>query len=325
MGERNVVMNEFLSDRARFADLINAGIFKGRQIVKPEELTELDTSARRYEREGKKNRYYEYTRDQLKCWKCGNSQIVFGIEPEESVQYALPIKYLKYDSIQYQRNYRDIAKEHRKKKDLSSEVFISQFTHADRLMPVITLGVYCGDRKWEAPRSLHEILDLECLPAGIKEYVESCCPDYPVNLLDINELVTSDIFVTDLREVFGFLMRKDNKEELKRYVSENEYFRYMPEDAYHVITVLSGMKKLEIKKEDNQTEGGVDMCNALEEMMQEARMEGMQLGRKQGIERGVLKINQLNARLASEGRVQDIIRAAGDLEFQKELCERYGI
>lgn len=50
MGERNVVMNEFLSDRARFADLINAGIFKGRQIVKPEELTELDTSARRYER-----------------------------------------------------------------------------------------------------------------------------------------------------------------------------------------------------------------------------------------------------------------------------------
>ena len=320
MGERNVVMNEFLSDRERFADLINAGIFKGKQIVKPEELTELDTSARRFEREEKKNRYYEYARDQLKCWKCGNSQIVFGIEPEESVQYALPVKYMKYDSIQYQKNYRDIAKEHRKKKDLSTQDFISQFTDADRLMPVVTLGVYCGGRRWDAPQSLHEILDLARLPEGIREYVENSCPDYPINLLDINELESSDIFVTDLREVFGFLMRKDNKEELRRYVSENEYFCHMREDAYHVVTVLSGMNNLALKEEDNQTEGGVNMCNALEEMMQDARMEGMQLGMER-----INKINSLNIRLASEGKVQDIIRAASDLEFQEKLCERYGI
>lgn len=111
------------------------------------------------------------------------------------------------------------------------------------------------------------------------------------------------MFVTDLREVFGFLMRQKDKKKLRQYVNTNEYFRHMRKDAYNVIVALSGIEDLKIKVEDQQTEGGVE----------------------KGMGQGMERINRLNLQLVAEGRTQDMIRAAGDFVFQAKLMRKYGI
>ena len=42
MGKRDEYQYDYLDDNVRFADQINGALFKGRQVVKPEELEPAD-------------------------------------------------------------------------------------------------------------------------------------------------------------------------------------------------------------------------------------------------------------------------------------------
>ena len=59
----------------------------------------------------------------------------------------------------------------------------------------------------------------------------------------------------------------------------------------------------------------------LEEMMREERQEGRQEGRLEGQER----INQLNRLLSEEKRMDDIIKAAIDSEYQEKLFKEFNL
>ncbi|MCM1244063.1 MAG: hypothetical protein NC293_00280, partial [Roseburia sp.] len=149
--------------------------------------------------------------------------------------------------------------------------------------------------------------------------------DFHVNLWDIHKMGTSDVFRTDLREVFGFLKCQDDKEALEQYVKENEAFRHLPEDAYDVVAVYSGSQELEIHKEEYEMEEGFDMCLAIQEMIEDGRMEGRREGRQEGREEGISAMNELIHCLVAEGRTEDLLRSSQDAVFQKKLMEEYGI
>ena len=57
-----------------------------------------------------------------------------------------------YDALQYDKQVKRAAQRHRQDKDKPTrDEFLSGFTKEDRLTPVITLVVYFGDQKWDAP------------------------------------------------------------------------------------------------------------------------------------------------------------------------------
>ncbi len=64
---------------------------------------------------------------------------------------------------------------------------------------------------------------------------------------------------------------------MKVYCRENEKrFQEMEEETYDVISVMINHRKLEIYKEGNRVEGGrVNMCKALNEMMEDSRRDGI--------------------------------------------------
>ena len=43
MGKANNVLNNYLSDKRRFADLINATVYNGRQVIHPEKLRQISS------------------------------------------------------------------------------------------------------------------------------------------------------------------------------------------------------------------------------------------------------------------------------------------
>jgi hypothetical protein len=53
--------------------------------------------------------------------------------------------------------------------------------------------------------------------------------------------------------------------------------------------------------------------------------EVMELFREDGIKKGENRINDLNSRLVAENRMDDLVRATKDPEYQKQLMKEFGI
>lgn len=116
LGKKNIVWNDYISQNERFADFFNGVVFHGHQVVLSEDLTPLDSKL--WRREQEKNSYNEYIRDTVKLWKHRDKKYILSLEPEESPHYALPVKYMNYESVQYDRQYKESMKAHRKSRDL---------------------------------------------------------------------------------------------------------------------------------------------------------------------------------------------------------------
>lgn len=67
------------------------------------------------------------------------------------------------------------------------------------------------------------------------------------------------------------------------------------------------------------------MCKALEELMKDEleakKNEGQEIGIKQGKER----VNELTLKLSALGRIEDILKAASDEEYQEQLFREFGL
>ncbi len=48
MGKQDIALKSYFKNNDRFADLINTGIYNGIQVVKPDDLEELDTDSSLY-------------------------------------------------------------------------------------------------------------------------------------------------------------------------------------------------------------------------------------------------------------------------------------
>lgn len=311
MGKKNVIFNTYISQNDRFADLFNGIIFRGRQIVRPDALTELDSKA--WRNEGQKASCHEYLRDHVKLWHYCGKKIILGLEPEENVHFALPVKYMNYESIQYDKEYKRILRKHRKKKDLVAKEYLSGFSQTDQLTPIITLSIYLGNQDWQGYSRLSDLTKLQESPLEIQNEMKQFCNDFHTNLFDIHSLESSDIFVTDLREVLGFLAYQNNKSALQKMMEENINFQHLKEDAYEVIAAYGNTKELKIRKQEFDNKEGFDMCLAIKEMIADGKAEGM------------AQINKLTQYLLEDGRMDDLRRSIQDEAYQSKLMEEYGI
>ncbi len=66
-------------------------------------------------------------------------------------------------------------------------------------------------------------------------------------------------------------------------------------------------------------DGKINMCKAIMDWMEESRKEGKEEGREEGILMEAERINQLNLLLSEQGRMDDLVRAAKDREYQERL------
>ncbi len=165
MGEIDKKTKEYLSHKDVFADLFNYALYDGSQVIKPDDLSELDPveiagledldgeetdfakSANASDRTG------EVVRDIAGLW-CSRrddsaAYLIFGIEIQKNVHYAMPVRCAVYDSMNYAGQIKKTDRSNRqlrldKKISLSGDEFISGFRKKDRLIPVITLTVYLG-------------------------------------------------------------------------------------------------------------------------------------------------------------------------------------
>ena len=124
------------------------------------------------------------------------------------------------------------AQKHRRGKDkLTGEEFLSGFTKEDHLIPVITLVVYFGSEKWDAPRSVHQMFGQT--DQTYDEQLLSFVPDYKINLLEPAALREEDLakFTSDFGRVMEFLQRTNDKQRRNKLLQEGSPFEKISTSA----------------------------------------------------------------------------------------------
>lgn len=63
----------------------------------------------------------------------------------------------------------------------------------------------------------------------------------------------------------------------------------------------------------------------LEEGIEKGIEKGMEQGIEEGVKQGQGRVNTLIVKLAESGRMEDIVRAASDREYQDNLFREFGL
>ena len=178
IGAIDAITKAYIRKNEVFADAFNYFMYDGVQVIQPECLKELDSTEIAIllnEKDTKDKKAvqveaHQKYRDILKSaaiMEDGHTAyILLGIENQTDVNYAMPVRNMLYDALQYTKQVSEIADVHRRKKENSSHKsvshaeFISGFYKSDRLIPVITLVIYFNAGEWDGPRSLLDMMEI---------------------------------------------------------------------------------------------------------------------------------------------------------------------
>ena len=275
MGKPNIVTKRYMQDNARFADICNFYFFDGQQIIKPEDLVEKDITELALPKELERVKAVEKFRDVLRgcCVKAagGITYLVVGIENQSDIHYAMVVRNMLYDALNYSSQVEDCAKQHRKDKDVKGAEFLSGFAKEDKLVPVVTLTIYWNTGNWDGARSLHEMLDIN--DKNILNYVT----DYKLNLIVPEEIKDFNKFKTELGPLLEFINEAASGKKLINALKEKgAKWENLSEEAIDLLNICLDAK---LKVKSNSMEGAGSVCKGIEEAMEIMRAEGKAEGK----------------------------------------------
>lgn len=294
MGAADTVTKAYMRENTIFADAFNYLIYGGRRVIDPNSLKELDTTEIALPfGDDKTDEAVQKYRDILKSAVIKEDKdaayVLLGIENQTDIHYAMPVRNLIYDALQYGKQVSDVSAKHRKESGNGHNrgEYLSGFYKEDRLTPVITLVVHFGADAWDGPLSLHEMMSVD------KPEIMQMVPDYQIQLIDPARMKPEDLmkFETSLREVMGYIKYSKDKEGMRTYMAGNS--RTMLERT--AAQVIKAITNTPIEIPEGLEE--VNVCEAIEEMMKDSKAEGKLDAFAGLVKDGLLSVKDAAARL----------------------------
>lgn len=126
MGKPDEYQFDYLDDNVRFADQVNGALFKGRQIVKPDELEPADAQAVYLGKESGVRENFKIIMDKARIWRRSLIHIL-AVENQTYVDYRMVLRNMILESLSYHKQWKQKKAIHDKKKDLKkgSDEFLS--------------------------------------------------------------------------------------------------------------------------------------------------------------------------------------------------------
>lgn len=274
--DADTAAKQFWRNNERFADLFNAVLFQGREVIKPELLQEKEADVSTsipYKKHYQKIKGYQ---DVVKNYQ-GAELVILGIENQMSIHYAMPLRCRLYEDLDYLKECRALTGLHKEIRDLKgSDEFLSGIKKEDRLHMSLHIVIYYGEDEWDGPETLSEMI-------AIPQEFRSLFQDYRMNLVSIinkenekllfrNESVRN--LMTQLR-----LLYEGDWEEIYRQNA------FLDQDTATLLAAVAGSENL--KKVIGEKKGGIQMCTAINNLEKKFRSIGLQEGMQQGIKQGI--------------------------------------
>lgn len=293
VGKIDAESRKYLSVNQIFADAFNYLIYDGDQVILPEKLRTVDTTEIAIPYGNNSRVPVQKYRDTMKIWAAMEDEyavyVLLGGEAQSHVHYAMPVKDMLYDALNYaaqvdeaRRSYRKKAgvdktginnavdrgelvfEENQLKIRLTAEEFLSGFRKGDKLIPVITAVIYFGPEKWDGPTSIREMVKVP------DKRMLRAIPDYFINLIAPAEIDDGDFdkFHTDL----GFAMKviKHQKDDAVEIIKATDHRKIDRNTAEFLNTVAN----LNLVYDEAEEEVAVDMCKAMEDYTKKTEIIG---------------------------------------------------
>ena len=278
--QKDVSLKTFWRNNEHFADLFNATVFNGKQVLKPNKLTEMDTDVSATIQSKSYNESITRNRDVVKKMSDGVEFNILGLEIQDKTHYAMPLRTMTYDALGYIKEYNDIKKHHKLNKDSfsSHEEFLSGINKSDRFHPIITLVLYYGESLWDGPTCLSDMM--VSMPDNIKAYFS----DYKLNLVQILDSDKYTFYNEDVRDVFNIARSIYNKD-IDSIFSEYKT-RNVDNEVIKLISVLTATPQIMNLCKPNEQGGKVNMCKAMEELKAEWQGES----KKEEVQKAIISM-----------------------------------
>ena len=311
----DVILKDFWRQNERFADLFNAVIFRGKQIIKPEDLTERDTDMSGIIQFKDYRKTLERTRDVVKKMAYGVEFAVLGIESQQKIHYAMPLRTMLYDSLGYLKEYQEITRIRKAERGkMTEDEFLSKMRKEDRLHPIISIVLYYSEKSWDGPMCLKDMI------VEMPEEMERIFSDYKMNLVQIRESEQYTFHNEEVRAVFE-ISREIFNGNLDKI---NEKYRdrdLTPE----LITVIGKITDSAELVRQGKIEEVANMCTALEkwekENIERGTKRGIEIGTSRGIEIGTNKgIAKMVLTLLNKGKTVE--ETADGLDLTEEYVRK---
>lgn len=267
MGRKDIADRLYFSDCQRFAELMNAVLYHGENVLLPENLSLI---RRKYP--SMSSASGERERDIL--MEDISQNICYGMEIENESDYSMPERVVSYDISDYEYQIREIDKGHRERKDYRCyRERKSRMKEEDTLLPTVTVVLYLGEGHWKGRRRLTQMFRLS---ARSRKLLGNYLFDYDFPLLEA-DCVDPEDYKTDLKEFFQAIQCRSNKAKL-RELFRTETFRHLGPETEQVIARHLHVERLAHKMEKE----GLSMCKAFDDLADELLQEGKTAGLKEG-------------------------------------------
>ena len=285
MGKIDIAAKSYFSDLDRFADIFNFWIYDGENIIQPSDLTEMDTTEIALPYGNAAKTPIQKFRDVLKLYTAMQDSraiyLVLGLEAEAKTNYAMVVKNMLYDAMNYSKQVASAAASHRTDAEAkpTSDEFLSGFWKEDRLVPVMTLVVNISGKAWDGAKSLHDMFALT--DKRFLTYI----PNYRLNLLSPDQIDEQDF--GKFRTGFGTAMQfiKHQHDDSMDWMKDQSRFERVDRPTAEFIQTATGTK-MQFDERDEV----INMCRAWENSMNQAKNDGIQQGIGQGKVDAVLNV-----------------------------------
>ncbi len=251
-----------------FADIFNVLLFEN-DVVKEDHLESGPTESVYKTAQGKAA---GQGRDILKKYKENQLCICsFGIENQTTADFAMPVRVMGYDYGSYK----------------------GMLANSKSISPVTTIVLNFGDTRWNAAKSLHEMMKL---PDELKPYVEN----YKIRVYDIAFLSDNVIekFTSDFKVIARFFKEKrlGRIDSLKKSDMKICHVGAVL-DFFSVFTKDNRYREAFTEKfrQSEQKGAMINMCEILQSLIDEGIAEGLSQGLLQGLSACVAALKMTGA------------------------------
>ena len=261
--KQDKILRGFFKVKAHFADIINAMLFEGKDIIHADELLLCDSDETIYFVYENRINVMERRRDILMHATVNGIPVYIGLEIQSTINYSMPYRLLLYDTMTYHLQYKLIDRDHR-------EHF--------RPMGVMSTVLYSGDRTWHQP---HSLLDRILVPEPLKGLMNT----WKGNIRDIKEINVELLRNEKVKSLVSAVQT------IYRWNKDTSTIKelVLSKEVAIVVAVMTNSEELVIRIEKEEREE-VDMCQVLEEFKLESEMRGLKQGKIQTI------VNQLKSK-----------------------------
>lgn len=251
MGQKDLAAKQFERSPEVFADVINALIFEGEQIVSPKDLQLAPTESLYPAVNGVlRNQYNDVSKYEIRN---GRIAVQYTLENQSGPDYKIVLRKAGYEGAVYRQQY-----------------------DGGETYPVITLVLYWGDAAWNVTSDLYHFFQKKGIHGLARKYIDNVRVHvYPMKYLSRQ---VRQRFRGDMKIVADYLAEGKKYEPTEQKIVDVDGTMRMLHALTGDMNFINNIEKLE---EIQKRGGQVTMCEVVDKFVQRGREQGIKEGIKE--------------------------------------------